>query len=945
MGKLVNVVLPGGKIVSVPEEQLTPDVKGAVTPVNPADTQQRVNEATREEEFSGLGHQVSAGIGGFLDTASFGGYGKMAEALTGDSGDLSSLMQKEAQENRGSRFVGEVGALVLPVGGAGLARNAGAKVTEGVLARSGQGVATKGTDAFARLAGRATEGGIVGAGGYVAETNVTGDPVTIEGLVTGAGLGAVLDAAIGKLADGLVGSSRKASARIAKEADETAAKVRIAEDHARFESPPPSWDEFRTVHKAAQQAVERENGKLATAWKNYDKVVREDVNDIARKDVSEAINEIRSYYAPPRGTVQRIPQTLDEIGEEGMVSTVSAKDLKGKVEQFPITDQKKLANARAAIAEGQKDPITIAVTPQGRYWVDDGRHRLAAAIEANKPIEVRWVRGAKGLDDAAEKDLPLHLRGKKQPPKQKPAKVTGVEDDGTIKLDADRKVKWDDRGRRVVEAPALTKQPMGEDTANFLREIEEEKTEVLKLWGGGRDITKGRWSKYNPEIPADKEAALEKLKAIKLKLEGRFPSAAARMRPLPLKPAPLKELNKLELPKGLTDFGRLNPQRLEVLAKHAEEFPQVNEAFGRLLDDLGLQKTGKALDDVAGTHSRIREYLEYVSKAEAEAAEVAAKESGTLLPLIRGTAKRAAKYAAGREVDRALGWGARGAVGKTLVGAGVGYAYDGTEGALIGATMIGAKQGLRGRVRNVVAKHGTRAGQRVERLAPVTALLAGHSVTGQKDPERDMRKQTVNRINEVIQLAQVAPDAMFVAVEDMLGDVSDVAHKLHSQVVNSLRYLVAVAPKDPGIDITFTGSNWAPTYAQTIAFAHAMEAVFDPDTSIIRALQGDGHPAATEALWTNYPAMMQELAMEVAAQMQDLDGNSYESGGAFRDLFRQPITGLQKPEVALALQGMYLPKPEQGPGGGTSGGGQHPTGRPPAIQSRVAGSSVAGLIS
>lgn len=56
-------------------------------------------------------------------------------------------------------------------------------------------------------------------------------------------------------------------------------------------------------------------------------------------------------------------------------------------------DAVKTANARKAIADGQRDAIRLNVSPEGKITVTDGRHRLAAAIEAGAPIKVKWSSG------------------------------------------------------------------------------------------------------------------------------------------------------------------------------------------------------------------------------------------------------------------------------------------------------------------------------------------------------------------------------------------------------------------------------------------------------------------------------------------------------------------------------------------------------------------------
>lgn len=86
-------------------------------------------------------------------------------------------------------------------------------------------------------------------------------------------------------------------------------------------------------------------------------------------------------------------------------------------------DPVRMANARKAIAEGQRQAIDLNVTPSGKITVTGGRHRLAAAIEADAPIHVKWRIGLepaehdvfRGAARAAEEggDLEAALRGTK----------------------------------------------------------------------------------------------------------------------------------------------------------------------------------------------------------------------------------------------------------------------------------------------------------------------------------------------------------------------------------------------------------------------------------------------------------------------------------------------------------------------------------------------------
>lgn len=86
-------------------------------------------------------------------------------------------------------------------------------------------------------------------------------------------------------------------------------------------------------------------------------------------------------------------------------------------------DAVRVENARRAITEGQRDPIKLTVSRDGKILVTDGRHRLAAAIEEDAPIKVKWSTGSepapsdvfKGKPPAAATDtLTGLLRGTQQ---------------------------------------------------------------------------------------------------------------------------------------------------------------------------------------------------------------------------------------------------------------------------------------------------------------------------------------------------------------------------------------------------------------------------------------------------------------------------------------------------------------------------------------------------
>src|SRR5262249_23770055 len=162
----------------------------------------------------------------------------------------------------------------------------------------------------------------------------------------------------------------------------------------------------------------------------------------------------------------------------------------------------------------------------------------------------------------------------------------------------------------------------------------------------------------------------------------------------PVKPPDPVPFEPVRLPTKLTEFGRLNEHDLNAFAQSAKHNKDVAEAFGRLAQDLDLETKQTVEETVAGVHGALRDYKQAVVK---KLEKAATKQPEGFIGLARKTAKQMAKYAAARKFD--IG-GPMGAVTRTAAGAGIGYAMDGAEGAVLGAqvtsAMVGAKAGVRG---------------------------------------------------------------------------------------------------------------------------------------------------------------------------------------------------------------------------------------------------------
>jgi len=63
------------------------------------------------------------------------------------------------------------------------------------------------------------------------------------------------------------------------------------------------------------------------------------------------------------------------------------------------------AAAKRAVEAGDSAPIRASVTPSGRIAIEEGQHRLTAAIELDKPIRIQWRQGVDDLRGQARRDL------------------------------------------------------------------------------------------------------------------------------------------------------------------------------------------------------------------------------------------------------------------------------------------------------------------------------------------------------------------------------------------------------------------------------------------------------------------------------------------------------------------------------------------------------------
>lgn len=258
--------------------------------------------------------------------------------------------------------------------------------------------------------------------------------------------------------------------------------------------------------------------------------------------------------------------------------------------------------------------------------------------------------------------------------------------------------------------------------------------------------------------------------------------------------------------------------------------------------------------------------------------------------------------------------------------------YQGA-GRLVGA-LVGELSSVRAaavsHVEQLVARVGPKGEAGLKRLAPVSEILR-RPLTGDRDgrkPDRTNREAARDRIQEAFQLAPSIPDIAYAVSEPVMEASPETALMLAKQLTTGFQHIVAAAPKVPQGTNVGLKSDWLPSEGQSLQLASVLEAVCTPMDSLDRMLQGDGDPAAANALWAVYPSLMQEAAVRLLERLPVIqDKMDFPTRTALSTAFRVPLDGLLTKESVAALQAQFVPLPRDPEAGKGSGG---PGGRPPA---------------
>lgn len=97
------------------------------------------------------------------------------------------------------------------------------------------------------------------------------------------------------------------------------------------------------------------------------------------------------------------------------VHVVDPEKIRDRLIALPMEklDAARMQKIRDAWASGKRlKPVQLAMLPDGRLFVEDGRHRLLVALEQNRPVLVKLSKGRKGVAEGTAPLAPRHQAAK-----------------------------------------------------------------------------------------------------------------------------------------------------------------------------------------------------------------------------------------------------------------------------------------------------------------------------------------------------------------------------------------------------------------------------------------------------------------------------------------------------------------------------------------------------
>lgn len=967
MGDTINMV-QDGKVYAVPADQVEAAQAQGYRPESAEEHSTRVVGDAREETYGGVTGKIAAGTAGFLRGATLGASDVLLSGLD-DANELQTLREVNPTTSIGAEILGGISG----TGPAGAVSRLGERIA---LQGAKSGVA--GRAAYSAL-GTGVEGAVQGGGSYLSSVALEDKPLSAEAFIGAMGKGGLFAGGLGgglSLSESALLRAKalfprhEVTREAAEQVERTAhTEMRTLSDDARSmqQSAKQRLDEMRLEQAQVRLSAEQQAASLRVQTE-ASKLERQQALTERAKNPPTRTRKVFSEDAPVEAAApppDAFPATKADV-TDGMESTIDAQALMARgVDQLPGVgkDAVKMDKARKAIAEGQNEPIKIAVDSNGKLMLEDGRHRLQAAVEAGKPVKVQWYRGIDAEPPAAGgDDLLAKLQGTKaalddgksfneiaasNPEAAKLADAVKANEQALSEYDA-----WLSRyGGKKSEVAKFERKQAVTDWADARRSkgpgwVSEttDGNAVLrrgesKAWRGdeaGRKTwEEGVTAKVSPEDRLAADTAIEAAAA------GRPRRAVAEE----ILDGPIEAPTPVDVDEAIDNA--LRPHNGE----HADVSPDLSEAaavIGKVEStsaDLAEALGSTAPAASAERAKQFRAASAAASDSSSAAAAHAADDIQTkLVPEVaRSTGKaidssmldRLGDVGAGLEVLKAIGVAVPDPASIPVIGP-VLSLY------LKGRAAMGVVKRAGGSVprtaENIIASKAAatrnRVNESVSKILDVSAKVArgsraragvagqlAHQLfpSGEKRASKDSTPHQLYlaRMDELARATQ--PGAIRTAVRERVQTSDPVLqNEIVAAMERKLGFLQGKAPRQMLLPTLLKGDGeWRPSKVQLAIFGRYVQAAEDPASVLEDVAQGDGVSIeAAETLRSVYPSLYREAQMMLLDRAQTMEATlPYTRRLVLSALFEIPVDGTMSPShIEFLRQGSpaAAPMPAQG---------------------------------
>lgn len=355
MGKQVNVIRPNGEVMTVSEETAAKLYGLGYRPEETEDLDTLAAETAEREHYGSFEQQALAGLEGLASGATLG----LADVLMEDE-----ATQKRAQFNPGTRLAGELlGGVGLPIGAVGSAGRLAslAKYTPtGLLATQTAKISKSIGGLKGAVVGAGVEGVVAGAGAEITRTALSGDDLTVEGVLASAGLGGAFGIGAGVLSHGLELAGTKAVSSIdetSQLADDIARKAKLTKEDARIQVrdkflPEDSFGRLRSAITGYETAADDLVRQADEAVKQMDKAAKGAAKFADGPAVSSSVK--------PRSAAEtwmHVRSAGDQVFSGTMWTSVPRKAFKAE----SISVQRAFKKAEDAVRAGDDAAARLAI--------------------------------------------------------------------------------------------------------------------------------------------------------------------------------------------------------------------------------------------------------------------------------------------------------------------------------------------------------------------------------------------------------------------------------------------------------------------------------------------------------------------------------------------------------------------------------------------------------